>query len=57
MLDLTPLRIGGRVTKRIVEDAKAALLQSGVFQSVEIDVTHHVPTPGKVKVLVTVVER
>jgi len=57
MLDRAGIRIGERVTKGFLDDAKAALLATGEFQRVQMDVTHYTEGGGKVKVLTVVVER
>ena len=57
MLDRAGLPIGGKVTRGSLEDAKAALLQSGEFRSVEIEVFHLRESAGKVLVAIEVVEK
>jgi len=57
MLDRTGIRIHGRISKNILEDARAALLETGEFRSVEIEVSHYPEDPGKVKVRTIVVEK
>ena len=57
MLDRTGIRIHGRITKRLLDDARATLLDTGEYRSVEIDVSHDPSVPGKVKVRTIVVEK
>jgi len=54
---VTRVRLTTSLFAGLVLEARETLLATGAFQSVEIDVSHHPATPGKVKVLTKVVER
>jgi hypothetical protein len=57
MLDRTGIRIGVSITKPILEDARAALMDTGESRSVQIEVMHYPEDSGKVKVLTVVDEK
>ena len=57
MLDRTRIRLGCPVTIGIVEEARETLLRTGAFDDVRIEVSKYPDTPGKVKVLMIVVEK
>lgn len=54
---LTGIQLGLPVTRKIVMEAKAALLKTGYFDDVRIEVVKYPDTPGRVKVLIVFVEK
>jgi hypothetical protein len=54
---LSGIQIGQPVTRKIVAEAKAALLRTGLCDDVRIEVVKYPDTPEKVKVLIVLMEK
>ena len=55
--NLTPIRHGCPVTQRLLDQSRFSLLETGFFEEVKFEVSKYPDTPGRVKVLLVVVER
>jgi hypothetical protein len=55
--DRTGIRLGGVLTRDLLESAQVTALQTGAYQSVKLDAFDYPYTPGSVRVVMTVVEK